>query len=117
MAIADCADPDDVLNEFPCLNCMSIHQLWVILMGMFAVGLRESDDMDAVKAYGAKFAGITEKQFLIALISSLPATWFSALDTEDLTTNFGCATCWSESEVKNSLIYLWCTFWSNYTPQ
>lgn len=112
----DCTEPDELLAQFPCLaRCTSTHELWVILMGMFAVAQDLDGDLDALKTYGAKYRNLDERTFLIGLISALPTWWFAELTEENLQEDFGCATCWSESEVKAVLLYLWCLFWESYT--
>lgn len=112
MAIADCSDPNDVLNEVPCLNCLSIHQLWIVLAGLFANANGEAGDLDAVKVAAAKYRNLGEKQFLIGLAASLPASFWDGISADNVAQDFGCMNCWGDAEIKAVLLEQWCSYWA-----
>lgn len=112
----DCTDPDQVLNSNPCLNCLSIHQLWAALTGLLANGNGNAGDLDALKAGADKFRNLSEKEFLIGLISTLPDSFWSGLTLEEVGQDFGCMNCWSDADIKAVFLTQWCEYWSSYAP-
>ena len=111
----DCTDPDELLALYPCLNCVSERELWIILAGMFAVG-QSLDDLDALSTSAAKYRNLDEREFLQMLISVLPEEWFAGLTSENLGEDFSCWQCKGDQEIKAIFLYVWCNFWENYTP-
>lgn len=114
--ITDCTDPNQTLDTIPCLRCLSIHELWIVLTGLIANGNGRAADIDAVKEGGAKYPLLTEKNFLIGLITTLPDSFWDGIDADNVAQDFGCMKCWSESEVKAALLNQWCTFFQSYVP-
>lgn len=107
-----CTDPDSLLEAFPCLNCATPKQLLVILTGLMMVLNGAQNDIDAAEQAAARFRNLSNREFLQALIASLPDALFADLTEQNLTQDFGCLQCYSEQQLKGILLNQWCTFWS-----
>lgn len=110
--VFDCDDPNSVLDHIPCLNCLSIHQLWVVLAGLLANANGNAGDLDALEQSSAVYKGLSEKKFLIGLIAALPDSFWSGLDIDDVGQEFTCLTCLSTIQVKQILLREWCEYFN-----
>lgn len=128
MTITNCRSASQLLGARGALDSLSMRELFALFVFLLTRGTAEDSVMaigdvcpkiEELKTSTVDLAGMSKKQFMQALINSVPDDWWEVdgtpLTVSQIRAYLCCTRCMTEDQLKGITIYLLCRFSREFT--